>query len=100
MHALFRVQLVASNQAMVDAARHAYELTRGIHKATTKTELWIAGDRARERLDDFLRLASLDIQGNDAYQALATSGPHADQAASRADARAGERGTDLLPPEP
>jgi len=53
-HALFRVQLVASNQAMVDVARHAYKLTRGIHNATTKTKLWIAGDQARERLDHFL----------------------------------------------
>jgi hypothetical protein len=65
VHALFRVQLVASNPAMVEVARHAYELTRGIHNATTQTELWIAGDRARERLDQFLMLASLDIQGND-----------------------------------
>jgi hypothetical protein len=99
-HALFRVQLVASNQAMVDVARHAYELTRGIHNATTKKELWIAGDRARERLDHFLMLASLDIQGNDTHQALTASGPHADQVASGTDARAGDRGTDLPSPEP
>ena len=77
-HALFRVQLVASNQAMVDVARHAYELTRAVHHATTETELRIAGDRARERLDNFLTLASLDIQGNDTHQALTASEPHAD----------------------
>ena len=99
-HALFRVQLVASNQAMVDVARHAYKLTRGVHNATTKTELRIAGDQARERLDHFLMFASLDIQGSDTHQALTASGPHADQVASRTDARAGDSGTDLLPPEP
>ena len=99
-HALFRVQLVAGNQAMVDVARHAYELTRGIHKATTQTELWIAGDRARERLDHFFMLASLDIQGNNKHQALTAGEPHAEQVASRTDARAGDGGTDLPSPEP
>ncbi|TDC21344.1 hypothetical protein E1265_18285 [Streptomyces sp. 8K308] len=62
LHALFRVQLIASGQPLVDAARHAYELTSGAHKASDQTELGALCDQAREALEHFVRLASVDVR--------------------------------------
>ncbi|MDT0318484.1 hypothetical protein [Streptomyces millisiae] len=62
LHALFRVQLIASGPPLVDAARQAYELTSGTHKASDKTELSALSDRAREALEHFVRLASADVR--------------------------------------
>jgi hypothetical protein len=71
-----------------------------MHDATKETELRDAGKRASERLNYFLMLASRDIQGSRTDQAVTASGPHADQAASRTEARAGHSETELPPPEP
>ncbi|MFD3731003.1 hypothetical protein [Streptomyces sp. NPDC058632] len=62
LHALFRVQLIASSQTVIDAARHAYELTAGVHKASDRTELSALGNRARDALEHFVKLASSDVR--------------------------------------
>jgi hypothetical protein len=70
-HALFRVQLVASRQTMVDIARRAYDLTADIHHAATEAELRTLGKQAKETLEEFLRLASHDVQGHSTDPATA-----------------------------
>jgi hypothetical protein len=63
-HALFRVQLVASSQTMVDVAQRAYDLTASIHHAATETELKSLGKQASEALDQFIAIASHDVKGS------------------------------------
>ncbi|KNE83469.1 MULTISPECIES: hypothetical protein [Streptomyces] len=62
LHGLFRVQLIASATAVVDAARHAYELTSEIPRAGSKTELSAQGGRAKDALETFITLASSDVR--------------------------------------
>lgn len=62
VHTLFRVQLAAGSQGIVDAARVAYELTRDVHRANTAAELKALDKEARAALQQFVTLASCDIQ--------------------------------------
>lgn len=62
LHALFRVQLIAGSPAVVDAARTAYEDTSAVHQAADQRELGANGERARERLEQFIVLASTDLR--------------------------------------
>ncbi|MGW7243772.1 hypothetical protein [Streptomyces sp. NPDC054804] len=62
LHALFRVQLIASARPLIDTAQEAYALTSTLHKAADKTELSVLGTQAREVLEQFVRLASSDVQ--------------------------------------
>lgn len=62
LHAMFRVQLIASGQTLVDAARDAYAHASNLHKASDKTELSTLGTQAREALEHFITLASSDVQ--------------------------------------
>lgn len=62
LHALFRVQLIAGSPAVVDAARTAYEDTSAVHQAADQRELSTNGERARERLEQFIVLASADLR--------------------------------------
>lgn len=62
LHALFRVQLIASCPEVVDAARAAYEKASSIPQATDRQELSTNGEQARERLERFIVLASTDLR--------------------------------------
>ncbi|MEU7584345.1 hypothetical protein AB0B50_42960 [Streptomyces sp. NPDC041068] len=62
LHALFRVQLVASSQAMIDAARHAHHVTARVHTASGETELDALGAQARDAVEHFVKLASSDVR--------------------------------------
>ncbi|TDC78114.1 hypothetical protein [Streptomyces hainanensis] len=62
LHVLFRVQLIASGQPLIDAARQAYELTSATHKASDQTELSTLGGQAREALEHFVKLATADVR--------------------------------------
>jgi hypothetical protein len=60
-HALFRVELVAGDTHLIEAARQAYELTVDVHKAPARDALGPAGDRARQALHAFVTLAAADF---------------------------------------
>lgn len=62
LHALFRVQLIASARTLIDTAQDAYALTSALHKAADKTELSTLGTQAREVLEQFIKLAATDVQ--------------------------------------
>lgn len=62
LHSLFRVQLIASAQTLIDTAQNAYALTSSLHKAEDKTELSSLGAEAREALEQFIAIASSDVQ--------------------------------------
>jgi hypothetical protein len=62
LHALFRVQLIASGQALIGAARDAHEHASNLHKASDKAELSTRGALAREALERFITLASSDVR--------------------------------------
>ncbi|MFE5119019.1 hypothetical protein [Streptomyces sp. NPDC056669] len=62
LHALFRVQLIASAHTLIDTAQRAYALTSDLHKASDKTELSALGAQARETLEQFIKIASSDVQ--------------------------------------
>ncbi|GAA0667776.1 hypothetical protein GCM10009535_54580 [Streptomyces thermocarboxydovorans] len=62
LHALFRVRLIASSRTLMDTAQHAYALTSAMHKAADRLELSSAGEQAREALEQFIELASSDVQ--------------------------------------
>ncbi|MBU6530184.1 hypothetical protein ACFUIW_25270 [Streptomyces sp. NPDC057245] len=62
LHALFRVQLIASARTLIDTAQDAYDLTSALHKASDRTELSAVGAQAREVLEQFIKLASSDVQ--------------------------------------
>ena len=64
LHALFRVQLVAADQILIEAARHAYELTSSINQAASETELGTLAVKARDQLQNFVENASRDVQLN------------------------------------
>ncbi|MFD3520636.1 hypothetical protein [Streptomyces sp. NPDC058653] len=61
LHALFRVQLIADSPEVVDAARDAYEKTSALHQADDQQGLRANGELARERLEQFIVLASTDL---------------------------------------
>lgn len=61
LHALFRVQLIASCSEVVDAARVAYEKASAIHQATDSQGLSANGEEARAHLEQFIVLASPDL---------------------------------------
>ncbi len=62
LHALFRVQLVASGQALIDTAQGAYDMATDLHKASDRTELSTRSDQAREALERFVRFAASDMR--------------------------------------
>ncbi|MGW3145656.1 hypothetical protein ACWDG1_13440 [Streptomyces sp. NPDC001177] len=62
LHALFRVQLIASNQTTIDAARHAHYLTVRVHRAPDETELDALAMQAKDAVERFVQLASSDVQ--------------------------------------
>lgn len=62
LHALFRVQLITSARTLIDAAQGAYDLTSTLHKASDKADLSALGTRAREAVEQFIKLASSDVQ--------------------------------------
>ncbi|MFD0317293.1 hypothetical protein [Streptomyces flavalbus] len=62
LHALFRVQLIASGPVVVDAAKNAYDMANVVHKAGDRGELSALGARAREALEEFVRVASGDVR--------------------------------------
>ncbi|MEU5308734.1 hypothetical protein [Streptomyces sp. NPDC021562] len=62
LHALFRVQLIASARPLIDTAQEAYALTSTLHKAADKTELAALATQAREVLERFVQFASSDVQ--------------------------------------
>ncbi|MBK3564862.1 hypothetical protein JHN47_14070 [Streptomyces sp. MBT62] len=62
LHALFRVQLIVSTQTLIDAAQDAYARTSALHLATDKTEVQALATQAREVLEQFIKLASSDVQ--------------------------------------
>jgi len=61
-HELFRVRLIASSSAVVEAARNAFEAASRLHKASDKTELSRNGNEAKATLERFITLASRDVQ--------------------------------------
>ena len=61
-HALSQVQLIADSRSLVDVARHSYELTQELRKASTEAELIAQGDAASLTLEQFIALASRSIQ--------------------------------------
>jgi hypothetical protein len=61
-HAMFRVQLVASDKPVIEAARHTYELASCMNDATSKDELISISKSAKKALEDFITLASIDVQ--------------------------------------
>lgn len=61
-HELFRVRLIASSPALVEAARNAFEAAARLSDASTKHELRDHGDDAKEALQHFIGLASHDVQ--------------------------------------
>jgi hypothetical protein len=61
-HALARVQRVANNSELLKSARHVYEMTHKLRDASTATELGARADAADEALEDFLQLASREVQ--------------------------------------
>ncbi len=62
LHALFRVQLIASSPALIHAAQHAYDLTHRMHKAADRGEVGAFGTQAREALEHFVKLAASDVR--------------------------------------
>jgi len=62
LHALFRVQLIASAQELIDAAQDAFTVTTTVHKASDRAELSTLGTRSREVVERFIELASSDVQ--------------------------------------
>ncbi|MFD5387806.1 hypothetical protein ACFWMG_23220 [Streptomyces sp. NPDC127074] len=62
LHALFRVQLIASGQTLIDAARDAFAHASNLHKAFDKVDLASRGAHAREVLEQFIALASSDVR--------------------------------------
>jgi len=61
-HELFRVRLIASSPAVVEAASNAFEAASRLHNASSKTELRGNGNGAKEILEHFISLASNDVQ--------------------------------------
>lgn len=61
-HELFRVRLIASSTAVVEAARSAFEAASRLHTASSRTELSDNGSEAKEILERFISLASNDVQ--------------------------------------
>ncbi len=62
LHALFRVQLIASGPTTNDAAQHAHHLTARLHTAPDETEFDALAQQARDAVQQFVRLASSDVQ--------------------------------------
>ena len=62
LHAMYRVQLVAADQALREAARDIYERTTLIHKADSEAKLDRGIEEARGKLASFMILAAQDIQ--------------------------------------
>jgi hypothetical protein len=69
-HALARIQLVANNSDLLRAARHVFELTHKLRDASTPTELGARTNAADEALEDFLQLASCEVQQLPSSQGL------------------------------
>jgi hypothetical protein len=61
-HELFRVRLIASSPAVVEAARNAFEAASAIHNAASKPQLRGNGNEAKGSLEHFIALASVDVQ--------------------------------------
>jgi hypothetical protein len=62
LHAMYRVQLVAADQALRGTVRDIYERMTLIHKADSEAELDMGIEEARGKLAGFMILAAQDIQ--------------------------------------
>lgn len=60
--ALSQVQLVSSDQIILDAAGEAFEATRPVHYADDLRELTTRSDAAKAALDALVRLAAGEVQ--------------------------------------
>ncbi|WP_330282260.1 hypothetical protein [Streptomyces sp. NBC_00588] len=61
-HAVFRVQLIASNPALHESARNAFDAASDMHHASSSEQLRAKGDEAGDTLTRFIALASGDVQ--------------------------------------
>jgi hypothetical protein len=62
LHAFFRVQLIASSQELVEAARRAYDKAAAVHRADDQDQLSANGTAATSSLERFISLASEDVR--------------------------------------
>jgi hypothetical protein len=62
LHAFFRVQLIASSQELVEAARLAYDKAAAVHRADDHDQLSANGTAATSSLEQFISLASEDVR--------------------------------------
>ncbi|WP_181764262.1 hypothetical protein [Streptomyces albidus (ex Kaewkla and Franco 2022)] len=62
LQALFRVQLIASSQGLVHAAKLAYDKTSVVHRANDSGHLSANGNEATTTLEQFISLASGDVR--------------------------------------
>jgi hypothetical protein len=61
-HAVFRVQLIASNPALIESARSAFVAAADMHHASSSQQLRANGNDAGDSLEHFITLASGDVQ--------------------------------------
>lgn len=60
--ALSQVRLVAGDPSVVNAANHAFELTRPVHYAQESADLDLRTKSATSAIDNFIALAAAEIQ--------------------------------------
>jgi hypothetical protein len=61
-HALTRVQLLANDTDLINAADKAYRLTSDLHRASSKEDLQSWATMSSKSLQDFIMIASKDVQ--------------------------------------
>jgi hypothetical protein len=61
-HSVFRVQLIASNPALIESARSAFDAASDMHHASSSAQLRANGNEAGDTLGRFIALASGDVQ--------------------------------------
>ncbi|RSN73925.1 hypothetical protein DMH26_42820 [Streptomyces sp. WAC 05379] len=61
-HVGFRVQLIASNPALIESTRSALEATAAMHRAVSVEQLRARDDEAVRSLERFIVLASGDVK--------------------------------------
>ncbi|MEH0522154.1 hypothetical protein QBA38_24645 [Streptomyces stelliscabiei] len=61
-HVGFRVQLIASNPALIESSRSALGATAAMHRAVSAEQLRTKDDEAIRSLERFIVLASGDVQ--------------------------------------
>jgi hypothetical protein len=60
--ATFRVKLLCNDRGLVAQADEIMKITDDLHDATGRDELQATGDRARQMVDDFISIASVQVQ--------------------------------------